>query len=68
MVVLGRNYNEEVLGLWFDNLDYSLALAIELLAIQKACLVSNNFIDKDIQEESDYKVVVEVLLEINVYP
>ena len=64
IVVLARNYQDKVFGLWFENLECSSLLAAELLAIKKACTVSSTFPNKDIQIESDCKVVVESLLSI----
>ena len=68
MVVLSRNHDKEVLGLWCDNSNCSLALATELLAIHKACLALNNFPSKDIHIESDCKITVDALLGSNVCP
>ena len=68
IVVLARNYQDKVFGLWFENLECSSLLAAELLAIKKACTVSSTFPNKDIQIESDCKVVVESLLGICVCP
>ena len=68
MIVLAWNDKGEALGLLFDNYECSSAIAIELQAIQKAYLVSNNYLDKETQIESDSKVVVEALLGINTCP
>ena len=68
IVVLGRNQDGEVIGLWYNKLDFSSTLVIKLLAIKKACLVSSHFSRKEIQIESDCKVAVKVLLRINVCP
>ena len=67
MVALAQNHGRELLGLWYDNLECSSALAIKLLDIQMGCLVSNNFLGKKIQIESDYKIAVEALLGIGIY-
>ena len=48
--------------MWYDNLECSLTLVAELLAIQMGYLVSNNFLSKEIQIENDYKIIVEALL------
>ena len=61
-----RNHDGEVLGLWYDDLKWSFTLAAKLLAIQKGCLVSNNFLGKEIQNESDCKTAIKTLLEINI--
>ena len=66
MVVLGWNHDGEVLGLWYNKPKCSATLATQLLAIHKACLVSNNFPGKEIQFESDCKTVVKALLRISV--
>ena len=58
---LGRNHEGKVLGLRYDNSKCSL---VEILVIQKACLISNKFHRKETQIENDHKVVVEVLLGI----
>ena len=52
MVVLGWNDKGEVLGLWYDNLEWLLALIAKLLTIQKGCLFSTNFLAKEIQIKS----------------
>ena len=43
MVTLARNHEGEVLGIWYDNDIFASPLVIELLAIQKACIFTNNF-------------------------
>ena len=68
MLALAWKYDKELLGLWYDKLECSLALAVELLATPKAYLVSNNFLSREIQIENDCKVPMEALLSISLCP
>ena len=43
IVILGRNREGEVLGLWYDNLECTSTWPVEFLAIKKAYMVSTNF-------------------------
>ena len=63
IVVVAQNYQGEVLGLWFENLECTSHFTIELLAIKKACNVSATFPSKEIQIESNCKVAIESLWE-----
>ena len=65
MAVLVRNSEGEVLGLWYDNYDCASSISAKLLAIEKAILVSYNFMGRSIQIESDCKVAVDTLLGIS---
>ena len=46
MVVLAHNYEGNVAGHWYENYEYASALATEMLAIQKAFLVSDIFLNQ----------------------
>ena len=66
MVALARNHDREVQGVWYENVECSSALVIELLAIQVGCMVSNIFLEKKVQIESKCKIAMEALLSIRV--
>ena len=55
ITMVGRNYDAEVLGLWNDDFECMLALATEMLAIEKAFIISNNFQGQYAQVEIDCK-------------
>ena len=50
------------MSLWYDNYCYVSPLVVELLAIQKAYIVLENFLNWKVQVENDFKTAVKVLL------
>ena len=64
MAILTRNSKGDVIGMWYNNYECALVMAVELLVIQKGFVVSNNFSRCQFQVENDCKIVVEVPLEI----
>ena len=65
MVESVRNFEEGVLGLWYDHFECYFALDVEMLVIHKAIKVYHNYRNKIMQNESDCKVAIEVLLGIS---
>ena len=64
MTALARNFEGEIVGLWYNNSECMLALAAEMLAIHKACLICYNFLGREVPIKSDCKDIVEALLRI----
>ena len=62
MAVIAKNYKGDNMVVQCDNHCYALPLVVDLLAVQKAYMISNNFLKQKIQVENDYKKVVETLL------
>ena len=59
IAVLARNF--EAIGFWYDNYECAPTLAVELLSIQKAVLVCNNFPNHHVQVKNDCKIIIEAL-------
>ena len=68
MVILDCNFEDNVVGLCYNNFECGFGLATKLLTIWKTCLVSNDFLRREINIESNCKVAVKILLGFVNYP
>ena len=68
IAMIAGNHEGNVLGLWYNNYYFVSPLVEKLLAIQKAFLVLDNFLNHNIQVKNVSKTILKALLGLSLCP